>query len=62
MGKARDTVGRRPAETATAAAGVAAFLVALGLDEAIAAWVALGVSLLPAVVSKVVDWWRARPA
>ena len=54
--KAKAKARERPAETTTAAAGIVTLLVALGLDKPIAAAVALGISLLPALVT----WWKDR--
>lgn len=55
-------VRRRPAEAFTGAAGLVTALVAAGVDRPVAAWIAVGVGVLPSLVSPVVDWWRARPA
>lgn len=56
----RHPLKNRPAESSGVIAGIVAFLGAMGVDRPTAAWIALGISLVPAVVSPIVDWYRAR--
>lgn len=59
----RERIKRRPTETVAASAGtLVAILVGLGLDEPTAAWIALGLGLLPGIITSLVEWWRSRPA
>ncbi len=54
---------KRPAEIVTALGGVVAALVTFGvLDEPTAAWITLGLGLVPGIVTGVVEWLRKRPA
>ena len=57
----RTVIRKRPAESSGVAAGIVAFLAAMGVDRPTAAWIALGISLVPAIVSPIVDWYRKRP-